>query len=73
MVRNTLTGKPKPVIQGDDDDRHLAITSAVRDGEKVIGVVLASLDPDLPKRLLSSIELADGYIELKFIDTGESA
>ena len=65
MVRNTLTGKPKPVIQGDDDDRHLAITSAVRDGEKVIGVVLASLDPDLPKRLLSSIELADGYIELK--------
>jgi len=65
MVRTTLTETPKAVIQGDADDRHLAITSAVRDGEKVIGVVLASLDPNLPKQILSRVQLADGFIELK--------
>ncbi|MGY6276314.1 phosphomannomutase/phosphoglucomutase [Methylomonas sp. MgM2] len=65
MVRATLTGKPAPVIQGDTEDRHLAITSAVRKGEKVVGVVLASLDADFPKQILSKVQLADGFIELK--------
>ena len=65
MVRATLTEKPKPVMQGDADDRHLAITSAVKDGEKIVGVLLASLDPNIPRQILSRVQLADGLIELK--------
>lgn len=65
MARTTLTGQPSPVIQGDADDRHLAITSAVRNGDSVVGVVLASLDANLPKQILARIQLAEGFIELK--------
>jgi len=65
MVRATLTEQPKPVIQGDADDRHLAITSVVKDGEKIVGVVLASLDPNIPRQILSRVQLANGLIELK--------
>lgn len=65
MMRATLTGKPSPVIQGDADDRHLAVTSAVSDGQRVVGVVLASINPDLPKQLVSRTQIANGFIELK--------
>ena len=65
MVRSTLTGKPKPVIQGEAEDRHLAITSPVNDGQRVIGVVLASLDADLPKQLVLKTHLNNGLIQLK--------
>lgn len=65
MIRATLTGQPSPAIQGNADDRHLAITSAVRNGDSVVGVVLASLDANLPKQILARIQLTDGFIELK--------
>lgn len=65
MVRATLNGQPKPVVQGEADDRHLAITSAVSDGQHLVGVVLASIDPDLPKRMVLKNRLANGLIELK--------
>ncbi len=65
MVRATLTGQPKPVIQGDAKDRHLAITSAVKDGGRVIGVVLASIDADLPKQLVLKTQLNNGLVKLK--------
>lgn len=65
MVRASLTGKPQPVIQGDAEHRHLAITSAVRDGEQVVGVILASLKPDLLQQLVTKTPFDHGLIELK--------
>lgn len=65
MVRATLTGKPMPVVQGEAADRHLAVTSVVSNGQQVLGVVLASLDADLPKRIILKNRFADGLIELK--------
>ena len=65
MVRATLTDKPKPVIQGEAADRHLAITSPVLNGQQVVGVVLASINPDLPKQIVAKTQLTNGYIELK--------
>lgn len=65
MVRSTLTGKPKPVIQGDAEHRHLAITSAVTNGSQVIGVVLTSLKADLPQQIISKTVFGHGLIELK--------
>lgn len=65
MVRATLNGQPQPVVQGEAEDRHLAITSAVTNGKQILGVVLASLDPDLPKRIVLKSRFADGLIELR--------
>ena len=65
MVRTTLTSKPKPVIQGDAEQRHLAITSAVMNGSQVVGVVLASLKADLPQQMLAKTTFQNGLIELK--------
>ncbi|MGR8930869.1 MAG: phosphomannomutase/phosphoglucomutase [Gammaproteobacteria bacterium] len=64
MIRATVTSQPSPVIQGEAGDRHLAVTSAVRNGERVVGVVLASLDADWPKRVLVRNRFKDGLIEL---------
>ena len=65
MVRATLTGKPKPVIQGDAEHRHLAITSAVNNDEQVIGVILASIKPNLLQQIVSKTPFDHGRIELR--------
>jgi phosphomannomutase/phosphoglucomutase len=65
MIKTTLTGKPQPVIQGDAEHRHLAITSAVMLDQKVIGVVLASLKPNLLQPIISNTPIQNGFIELK--------
>ncbi len=65
MVHSTLTTKPKPVIQGEGEHRHLAITSAVLNDSKVLGVVLASLKPDIPQKVLAQTTFNHGLIELK--------
>lgn len=65
MVRLTLTSDPKPVIQGGAEDRHLAVTSAVRDDQQVLGVVLLSLEPNLPSQWFSRIQFVDGLLVLK--------
>ena len=65
MVRATLTGKPKPVIQGNAEDRHLAISSAVSNGQQIIGVLLASLNPNLAQQIIVKIPFKNGLIEVK--------
>ncbi|MDD2758968.1 MAG: phosphomannomutase/phosphoglucomutase [Methylomonas sp.] len=65
MVRATLADKPNPVIQGEAEHRHLAITSVVRDGQRVVGVVLASLEANLPSQMILKTRIANGLIELK--------
>ena len=65
MVRATLTGKPKPVIQGNAEDRHLAITSAVSNGQQTVGVLLASLNPNLAQQIIAKTPFSNGLIEVK--------
>ncbi|MCQ8102764.1 phosphomannomutase/phosphoglucomutase [Methylomonas sp. SURF-2] len=65
MVRSTLSEQPQPVIQGDAEHRHLAITSAVKNDQQIVGVVLASLKPDLFPQSLAKIPFDNGLIELK--------
>lgn len=65
MVQAALTGKPQPVIQGDAEHRHLAVTGTVKNGQQVVGVILASLKPDLLQQLVTKIPFDNGLIELK--------
>jgi len=65
MVRASINEKQLPVIQGDSEHRHLAITSVVRNGDQVIGVILASLKPNLLQQLIAKTPLENGLIELK--------
>ena len=65
MVRAALSGKPKPVIQGEGEHRHLAITSPVLNNQQVIGVVLVSIKPDILQQALGKLQFDDGLIELK--------
>lgn len=65
MVKSTLTGKPKPVIQGEGEHRHLALTSPINNGQQLLGVLLISAKADLPQQILQKTKFDDGYIELK--------
>ena len=65
MVRATLAAKQKPVIQGEGEHRHLALTSAVIQNERVIGVILVSLKTDLINQAISKIKFAQGFAEIK--------
>ncbi len=65
MVRATLTAKQKPIVQGEGEHRHLAITSAVSQNQQVIGVILVSLKPDFLQQLMAKTNFSDGYLEVK--------
>ena len=64
MVQATLTEKQKPVVQGEGEDRHLAVTSAVTQNSQVVGVILVSLKPDLINQRLTKAKFSNGYIEI---------
>jgi phosphomannomutase/phosphoglucomutase len=64
MVQSTLTEKQKPVVQGEGEDRHLAVTSAVTQNNQVVGVILVSLKPDLINQSLTKLKFSNGYIEV---------
>ena len=65
MVRATIMDKQKPVIQGEGENRHLAITSPIVHNQRVIGVVLASLKTDLINRTITNSNFSKGYAEIK--------
>lgn len=65
LVKATLTGRPEPVVQGEGEHRHLAITSPVHSGQQLVGVLLLSLKPDVPQLVLQKIKFDSGLIELK--------
>lgn len=65
MVRSTLAAKQKPVIQGEGEHRHLALTSVVIQNERVVGVILASLKADLVNRAVAKTQFAGGVAEIK--------
>lgn len=66
MVHEALTNNQSPGIQGyEGADRHLAITRRIMDNDKVIGVILASLNYDFFKQSIEAAAVKDGYIELR--------
>ncbi|MBS3964441.1 MAG: phosphomannomutase/phosphoglucomutase [Methylomonas sp.] len=65
MVKTRLMAPTPPAVQGEGEHRHLAIASAVVDGERVVGVVLASLKADLPARMLGGADSSAGLIHLQ--------
>ena len=65
MIRNTLSQKQKPTIQGQGEHRHLAITCKVSRQGQVVGVLLASLKFDFIKKLVNQVPIKEGFIEVK--------
>jgi len=66
MVRETFTKDRLPSIQGEQGaDRHLAITRAIKQNGKVIGVILVSLNYDFISKNIRTAAAKGEYIELK--------
>ncbi|MGD0959543.1 MAG: phosphomannomutase/phosphoglucomutase [Methylomonas sp.] len=65
MAHATLKSKQRPVIQGEGEHRHLAITSAVSMNDRIIGVVLVSFKADLINQVLSSSPFKEDFVEIK--------
>ena len=66
MVRETFATDQSPSIQGDNGpDRHLAITRRIMQNDKVVGVILASLNYGFINKTVQAAELKDGHLELK--------
>jgi len=65
MVRETLTKKQDPFIQGQGNNRHLAITAAINNNGVAIGVILASLKFDFLQPSLNKFQYSDVEIDLR--------
>ena len=65
MVRETFTKERLPSIQGDQTDRHLAITRAIKQNGEVVGVILVSLNYDFISKNIRTAAAKGEYIELK--------
>jgi phosphomannomutase/phosphoglucomutase len=66
MVRETFSKSRLPSIQGDKgEDRHLAITRAIKQNDQVVGVILVSLNYDFISKNIRTAADKDEYIELK--------
>ncbi len=65
MAQETLIKKQLPTIQGQDKNRHLAITAPIVENDVAIGVILASLTYDFLQPILNSAKENSNAIELK--------
>ena len=66
MVRETFTNSQPPGIQGyEGADRHLAITHRIIYNDRVVGVILASLNYDFFNKSIEAAAVKNGYIELR--------
>lgn len=65
MAQETLVKRQFPVIQGQDENRHLAITASIIKNNKPIGIILASLNYDFLQPILNSARNTENFIELK--------
>ncbi len=65
MIHETLLAQQKPGIQGEDQHRHLAITSKVSNDGEVLGTILASFPFDFVKNTVNQITSKDTVIEVK--------
>lgn len=64
MVKRTLTEKQSAIIQGEGNNRHLAMTASIKKGDQAIGVVLASLKFDFIQEILNKAPINDNFIEI---------
>ncbi len=64
MVQATLNSKQRPLIQGGGENRHLAFTSLVSKNGHALGVLLASLKPDLISTTVTQADIKEGLIEI---------
>lgn len=64
MVKKTLTDKQPSIIQGEGNNRHLAVTASIKKDKQVIGVVLASLKFDFVQEILAKAPIHEDYIEI---------
>jgi len=65
MVRQATTENPAPAIQGEKTERHLAIARKITYDDKVIGVILASLDYGFVKKQLLAAATKNVALELR--------
>ena len=65
MIRETLINHQDPFIQGQGNNRHLAITAAIKNDDVVIGVILASLTYDFIQSSLNKFQYSAVDIDLK--------
>ena len=66
MVQDTFSKNLTPAILGDNGpDRHLAIARGIKDGGKVVGVILASFHKEIATKYLPKSESDDIYLELR--------
>ncbi len=65
MVQKTFQGKQMPIIQGQGENRHFAITAAITKDEQVIGVLLASLEYDFVNAILAKSPIGESFVEIK--------
>ncbi len=65
MAQETLTKISSPAIQGEGENRHLAITAVIKNSDVAIGVILASLNYDFLQSTLKKAHISAGFIELK--------
>ncbi len=64
MVRETAAKNQPPAVQGEKQDRHLAIARQIRQNDQVIGVILASLDYQFIKNSLATLAGKNVYLEV---------
>jgi len=65
MAQETLTKKQLPVIQGQGENRHLALTAAIVKDNKAVGTILASLKFDFLQSILNTAKNRETVFELK--------
>jgi phosphomannomutase/phosphoglucomutase len=64
MVKRTLTAKQTAIIQGEGENRHLAITAGIKKGEQTIGVVLARLKYYFLQSTMDKLPITEHFIEI---------
>ncbi len=65
MVKQTLINIQSPAIQGDGNERHLAIAHKITQNDTAIAVVLAVIKYDFLNSVFSTVALEKGYLELR--------
>ena len=65
MARETFTQNQPPRVQGDGDNRHLAIARPIRYQDKIVAVLLASFDYRFLQPALNIADAQAGYFELQ--------
>ncbi len=65
MVKKTLNSPQHSIIQGEDKNRHLAVTAVIKKQGRVLGVVLASLKFDFLATTLKESPVEQNFISVE--------